>query len=96
MLGAFERNVEELYLYVEDINPHSNRKMLKYVLPESSDVSIIICDMNGNEVMKVLNEYMIRGSYTCSIDVSSLDTGIYDCVIKSGEHKYAASLYILT
>ena len=96
MLGTFEKTVQGLYLDADDMDSNSNKKMLKYVVPESNHVSINICDKKGNEVMKVLNEYMIQGSYTCTVDVSALTTGVYDCIIKSGQNNYRTSLYIVT
>jgi type IX secretion system substrate protein len=95
MLGIFENVVSDLYVDVEDMNPYSKEKILKYVIPESDYVSINIYDINGTEAVKVLNEYMIRGSYTCTVDVSSLETGIYNCKIKSRENEYSTSIYIL-
>jgi len=96
MLGIFENVINDLYLDVEDTDPYSKKKILKYVVPESNYVSIGIYDINGNEMINVLDEYMIGGSYTCTIDVSSLETGIYDCRIKSGANKYSILLYILS
>ena len=40
--------------------------------------------------------YMIQGSYTCTVDVSALATGVYECIIKSGQNNYRTSLYIVT
>jgi 6-phosphogluconolactonase (cycloisomerase 2 family) len=96
LLGTFEKTKQELFLDVDGLNSNSNKKMLKYVVPESNHVSINIYDIKGNEVMKVLNEYMIQGSYTCSVDVSALATGVYYCIIKSGQNRYKTSLYIVT
>ena len=96
MLGTFEYVINDLYIDVEDMDSYTKKKILKYVVPESNYVSIIICDIKGNEAITVLNDYMIRGSYTCSLDVSSLKTGVYDCTIKSGGNKYSIPLYILS
>lgn len=93
MLGSLKETKLDLSLGVEDIN--SGRKMLKYSVPESNYVSIVICDLVGNEIVKVLNDYRKRGTYRCTVDLSALETGVYSCIIKSGSRQQKAEIYAL-
>lgn len=66
--------------YPNPFNPETN---IKYDLPKDGFVSIIIYDVVGREMMKLVNEYKIAGSYIIGFNASSLPSGVYFYKISS-------------
>jgi photosystem II stability/assembly factor-like uncharacterized protein len=58
-------------------NPFNPSTSIKYSLPKFSYVTLKIYDVLGNEIMSIVNEYKHAGSYSVSVDASSLSTGVY-------------------
>jgi hypothetical protein len=60
--------------YPNPFNPTTN---ISYSISEPSYVSIIIYDLLGREVSKLVNEFKSTGIYTIGFDSSKLSSGIY-------------------
>jgi len=60
--------------YPNPFNPSTN---IKFQLPEKSFASIIIYDMLGREVMKLLSEELNAGYYNYQFNAENLNSGIY-------------------
>jgi hypothetical protein len=58
-------------------NPFNPTTTIRYQLPESGKVSLIIYDILGREVKTLVNEFKINGKYEVSFYASSLASGIY-------------------
>ncbi|MCB0721601.1 MAG: T9SS type A sorting domain-containing protein [Ignavibacteriae bacterium] len=60
--------------YPNPFNPETN---IKFSLPVSSDVMIILYDISGREVKTLLNEYKNPGIYEININADGLSSGVY-------------------
>ncbi|HRJ05608.1 MAG TPA: T9SS type A sorting domain-containing protein, partial [Ignavibacteria bacterium] len=60
--------------YPNPFNPVTN---IKFNLPKSGYVKLVVFDVMGREVATMLNENMNAGSYTADFDASQLSSGIY-------------------
>jgi len=60
--------------YPNPFNPVTN---IKFNLPKSGSVKLIVFDVMGREVATMFDENMNAGSYTTDFDASGLSSGIY-------------------
>jgi len=60
--------------YPNPFNPSTN---IKFDIPKSSDVKLIIYDIAGREITKLVNEMLNAGSYEVSWDASNYTSGVY-------------------
>jgi hypothetical protein len=58
-------------------NPFNPITKIDYELPEASEVAIVLFDINGREVMKMVNGLQPAGYNTVQFDGSNLASGIY-------------------
>jgi photosystem II stability/assembly factor-like uncharacterized protein len=65
-------------------NPFNPSTTIKFSIPSSSEVTVKIYDMLGNEVMTVVNEHLQAGVYSTSVNASNLASGVYFYSIKAG------------
>ncbi len=73
-------------------NPAVSDAKLNYVLAESNQVKISVKDLQGREVMQVINETQAAGVYEKSIDISSLNAGIYFVEYNTGGKIFTSKL----
>lgn len=74
-------------------NPFNPSTKIDYALPFDSKVNLVIYDLTGREVKKILNETKTAGYYTSEINMSNLASGvyIYRIVAESNAQKYSLS-----
>ncbi len=58
-------------------NPFNPATTINFDLPVSAYVSLMIYDLNGKQVMNVINENKSSGKYSVNIDASALPSGVY-------------------
>ena len=58
-------------------NPFNPSTSIRYSLPHAGFVTLKVYDILGREVMSVVNQHQSEGSYTVSLDASTLATGMY-------------------
>ncbi|HEY9187557.1 MAG TPA: T9SS type A sorting domain-containing protein [Ignavibacteria bacterium] len=68
-------------------NPFNPTTVIKYSLPKSTKVKIIIYDIMGREVKTLVDEYKLAGSYSVFFDGTNLSSGTY-------YYKFVTSDYI--
>ena len=73
---ALERNMP---------NPFNPSTRISYTVPKLSDVELSVFDVLGHTVMSLVHEEQAAGRYSVMLDGSNMDSGIYVCVLKSGE-----------
>jgi hypothetical protein len=76
-------------------NPFNPSTIIKYALPRSSNVSLKIYDMLGNEVKTVVNEFKTAGTYSVNFDASSLSSGVYFYKIVAGDFTDAKKMTLV-
>jgi hypothetical protein len=73
-------------------NPVVNETKINYSVSQQSDIKISIKDLQGREVMQVLNENQATGLYEKSLNLSSLSTGVYFVEYTVGDKVYTSKL----
>ncbi len=58
-------------------NPFNPKTHIKYELPQSSSVSLIVYNSLGIEINTIVNKNQNAGKYVCEFDGSDLSSGVY-------------------
>jgi photosystem II stability/assembly factor-like uncharacterized protein len=67
-------------------NPFNPITTIKFVLPKSGFVEIIVYDINGREITKLVQQQMNAGSYTADWDATTYASGVYFYKLESGDY----------
>jgi len=67
-------------------NPFNSRTIISWQLPVSSQVTIKLFDILGNEIVTLVNEEKPAGEYKVEFDGSGLPSGIYFYQLRAGTH----------
>lgn len=68
---------KKLQLYQNYPNPFNPTTSIKFELPKSSSVKLIIYDILGNEIAVLVNEQLKSGSYEVEWNASNNSSGVY-------------------
>ena len=58
-------------------NPFNPTTQIRFTLPEQSQVSLVVYDMLGREVVRLVDEVLPAGEQTVRFDASNLANGVY-------------------
>jgi ligand-binding sensor domain-containing protein len=83
--GVIENNLSSNLSITVFPNPFTNTTTIEFNLSETKNVSISIYDMIGKEVKHITTKNLQLGNNKIISDLSTLDSGIYFCKIKSNE-----------
>jgi len=72
------------YLAQNYPNPFNPSTVINYQIPSSGQVSLIMHDLNGREVSRLVNGYRSTGSYQVQFNGSQLSSGLYFYTLQSG------------
>ncbi|MBK9099546.1 MAG: T9SS type A sorting domain-containing protein [bacterium] len=80
-------------------NPFNPNTVISYQLPVSSDVTIKVFDILGNEVATLINDYKTAGKYEVEFNQASINpnlvSGIYVYQLKAGEYSSVKKMILL-
>ena len=76
-------------------NPFNPTTVIKYQVPFTSDVVIVVYDLLGREVTRLVNESRQAGEYETTWDARNLPSGIYYCRMNAGEFNDMKRLVLL-
>ena len=65
-------------------NPFNPVTTIKYSVPTTSDISLVVYDILGREIQKLVNEEKLPGNYTVQFDGTGLSSGIYFYTLTTG------------
>jgi Fibronectin type III domain. len=68
---------KEFSLFQNYPNPFNPRTTIKYSIPQASFVTIMVYDILGKEISKLVNEEKLSGSYEVQFDGSKFSSGVY-------------------
>ncbi len=83
-VGIAENN-EDLHNVKVSPNPFTGKTNITYSLPKPSQVELIIIDITGKELIKLVNEKQSKGTQTAVLNASKLNNGIYFYKLKIGD-----------
>ncbi len=79
-------------IYPNPFNPTTN---IEYTLPTSSNTSIVIYDVLGKEVTSLVDTYKHAGSYSITWSAQNVPSGVYLCMIRSGNFLETKKIILL-
>ncbi|MHB8581039.1 MAG: glycosyl hydrolase 53 family protein [Ignavibacteriaceae bacterium] len=71
----------DLKIYPNPFNPSTT---IEYTLPKSSNTSIVIYDILGEQLVTLVDGLKQAGSYDLTWSAQNVPSGVYICVIRSG------------
>jgi hypothetical protein len=86
---------DKFVLYQNYPNPFNPMTHIRFNLPRSQDVQLIVYDILGRRVSILLNEKMGAGSHDVQWDASDFPTGIYFYRIRAGEFVQTNKMILL-
>jgi photosystem II stability/assembly factor-like uncharacterized protein len=66
-------------------NPFNTTTIIKFLIPQQSNLTITIYDTMGREIYKLVNEEKAAGSYEISWNAANFPSGVYFYRMKAGE-----------
>jgi hypothetical protein len=75
---------KEFVLYQNYPNPFNPNTLISYQLPVTSDVTLKVYDVLGNEIATLVNEEKPAGEYEVEFNASSLSSGMYLYKLQAG------------
>jgi regulation of enolase protein 1 (concanavalin A-like superfamily) len=66
-------------------NPFNPATTIRYQISQTSDVHIIVYDILGREVMRLVNERKAAGTYTAEFKAQTLSSGVYIYQMRAGD-----------
>lgn len=85
----------EYALYQNYPNPFNPNTTIKYLIPKLSFVTIKIYDVLGSEVVTLVNEEKVAGSYEVEWNAEKLSSGVYFYRLQAGDFIQARKMLLL-
>jgi len=76
-------------------NPFNPSTTIKYNLPKDSQVQIKVFDILGRQVVELINEEKMSGTYEIKFNASSLASGIYYYQLRAGDYVETKKMILL-
>ncbi|RPI65836.1 MAG: T9SS C-terminal target domain-containing protein [Ignavibacteriales bacterium] len=87
-------NPSPLTLYQNYPNPFNPETTLKFSIPYDGYVNIILYNIIGQKVKEVASGTYKKGDYSININSDGLSSGIYFCLLESGNQKKTIKMVI--
>ena len=82
-------------LYQNYPNPFNPSTSIKFDIPRSEKVQLVIFDMLGKEVAKLVNEKLEAGTYEYNFNASDLSSGVYFYRLESGNLSFTKRMLLI-
>ncbi|MFC2130476.1 lipocalin-like domain-containing protein [Bacteroidota bacterium] len=77
-------------------NPFSEASTLSFNLPNAVIVNLIITNLLGSEVVRVINnEFSETGQHSIDYDATNLPAGVYFCTIRAGAYTETVKMVVI-
>ena len=76
-------------------NPFNPTTIIRYQLPQTGDVRMVVCDLLGQEVAMLVNEKKVPGSYEVKFNASGLASGVYLYRLQAGDFVQTKKLVLV-
>jgi hypothetical protein len=83
------------YLEQNYPNPFNPSTVISYQLPVSSDITIKVFDVLGNEIATLVNEFKAAGKYEVAFNSERLVSGVYFYQFKAGNYINTKKMILL-
>ncbi len=78
--------ITELQLYQNHPNPFNNSTRISYTLSSPGPVSLKLYDIRGREIKILVNEFQSADTYSLTVNLEDLASGIYLYTLKVGKN----------
>lgn len=95
VISETEAQLSSYKLFPAYPNPFNPQTKLRYSLPHSENVSLIIYDLLGNEIKTLAKGEKPAGTYEVKFDGSDLPSGIYIYRLEAGDYTAVRKLVLL-
>lgn len=86
---------EKYFIYQNYPNPFNPFTNIKFDIPKSSHVNIIVYDVLGKEITTLVNEKLSSGSYEVEWNATHYASGVYFYALKTEEYNIAKKLVLI-
>ncbi|HRE40793.1 MAG TPA: T9SS type A sorting domain-containing protein [Ignavibacteria bacterium] len=76
-------------------NPFNPSTSIKFSLPKSENVKLVVFNSLGKEVATLVNEKLISGEYEIEFEAGNLASGVYYYTIESGEFRETRKMVLM-
>ncbi len=76
-------------------NPFNPATIIKFSIPEASNVKIIVSDILGREVTTLVNDNLNAGSYSVNFDASKISSGVYFYTLMTDKFKQSKKMLLM-
>lgn len=94
-INEFDIKPEQYDLWQNYPNPFNPNTTIKYVLPESNQVSLLVYNVLGQQVAKLVNQEQYPGTYSVNFNAGDLTSGTYFYRFQAGNYIATKKMVIL-
>jgi len=76
-------------------NPFNPSTQIKFSVPQTSDVKVLITDLLGREVAILVNDNLAAGNYSVDFNASNLSSGIYFYTLITDNFKQSKKMMLM-
>jgi len=76
-------------------NPFNPSTQIKFSVPQTSDVKVLITDLLGREVATLVNDNLAAGNYSVDFNASNLSSGIYFYTLITDNFKQSKKMILM-
>ena len=92
-INSVDFNISDKFLNVNP-NPVINTSIISYTLPQQSEFSLFLTDINGNKYI-LLHDIKSAGEYKINLDTKNLTSGTYFISLELSEQKYIRKVEVV-
>ena len=76
-------------------NPFNPSTQIKFSVPQTSNVKVLVTDLLGREVATLVNDNLAAGNYSVNFNASSLSSGIYFYTLVTDNFKQSKKMILM-
>jgi len=76
-------------------NPFHSTTALRFTLPSPEKATLFVIDMLGRQVATVTEGVFAQGTHTAEFDGTNLPTGIYTCILQTGQTQITRKIMLV-
>jgi len=76
-------------------NPFNPVTQIKFSIPSSSNVKLIVTDILGREITALVNDELAAGNYSVSFDANNLSSGVYFYTLVTDNFKQSKKMILM-
>lgn len=76
-------------------NPFNPNTQIKFSVPQTSDVKVIVTDILGREVATLVNDNLNSGNYSVNFDASEISSGVYFYTLITDNFKQSKKMILM-